>query len=255
MDVILFASILIRVIAIVWSVYLIRKLRDWRMGFLTLMFTLMALRQIFTVSHSFEGWYLSLPTHTDEIPGLIVSILSLVIVIAFERIIEDQKIKSQSLHDKSTMLDLYKDYFEAATSGLFVFDNEVKLINVNNETCRMHGYTREEMLALQPTEFVHPDSHHLFKKYIETARKGEVFHEIAKDVCKDGRIIDVEVEGIMASVDNQNYFIASLIDITEKIKAQKALQESEDKYRSIVEATCEWIWEIDVHGCHTYSNN
>ena len=101
MDVILFASILIRVIAIVWSVYLIRKLRDWRMGFLTLMFTLMALRQIFTVSHSFEGWYLSLPTHTDEIPGLIVSILSLVIVIAFERIIEDQKIKSQPLHDKS----------------------------------------------------------------------------------------------------------------------------------------------------------
>ena len=255
MDVILISSILIRFVAMAWSIYLIRKLRDWRMGFLTLMVTLMAMRQIFTVANSFDGWYLSIPSHSDEIPGLIVSILSLVIVIAFERIIEDQKTREKSLHDKSKLLELYKDYFEVATSGLFVFDNEVKLINVNNETCRMHGYTREEMLALEPMEFVHPDSHHLFKKYIDTARLGKVFHDIAQDVCKDGRVIDVEVEGIMASVDNKNYFIASLIDITERVKAQKALQESEEKYRSIVEATDEWIWEIDIYARHTYSNN
>ena len=42
-------SIAIRILAVVWSVLLLRHIRDWRIGFLTLMFTLMALRQLLTL--------------------------------------------------------------------------------------------------------------------------------------------------------------------------------------------------------------
>ena len=43
-------------------------------------------------------------------------------------------------------------------------------------------------------------------------------------------------------------------DITELKRAEEALRESEEKYRSIVETTSEWIWEIDLKGMHTFSN-
>ncbi|MBN2521880.1 MAG: PAS domain S-box protein [Bacteroidales bacterium] len=43
-------------------------------------------------------------------------------------------------------------------------------------------------------------------------------------------------------------------DITEHKHAEEALRESEEKYRSIVETTTEWIWEIDLMGMHTFSN-
>jgi PAS domain S-box-containing protein len=43
-------------------------------------------------------------------------------------------------------------------------------------------------------------------------------------------------------------------DITERKRVEEALRASEEKFRSIVETTGEWIWEMDVEGRMTYNN-
>jgi PAS domain S-box-containing protein len=40
----------------------------------------------------------------------------------------------------------------------------------------------------------------------------------------------------------------------ERHRIQRALRESEERFRSIVEATEDWVWEVDAHLRHTYSN-
>jgi PAS domain S-box-containing protein len=37
-------------------------------------------------------------------------------------------------------------------------------------------------------------------------------------------------------------------------KAERALFESEAKFRALVESTSDWIWEVDENGCYTYSS-
>lgn len=37
-------------------------------------------------------------------------------------------------------------------------------------------------------------------------------------------------------------------------QAEKALKESEDRFRSLVESTSDWIWEIDRNGIYTYAS-
>jgi len=44
-------------------------------------------------------------------------------------------------------------------------------------------------------------------------------------------------------------------DITERKQSEEALKLSEEKFRSIVETTAEWIWELNAERRYIYSNN
>ena len=44
-------------------------------------------------------------------------------------------------------------------------------------------------------------------------------------------------------------------DVTVSKMAAEGLRESEEKYRSLVEATSDWIWEVDNDGVYTYTNS
>jgi PAS domain S-box-containing protein len=37
-------------------------------------------------------------------------------------------------------------------------------------------------------------------------------------------------------------------------RAERALQESEERFRSLAETTSDWIWEVDRNGCYTYTS-
>ena len=43
-------------------------------------------------------------------------------------------------------------------------------------------------------------------------------------------------------------------DITDQVKAEGALRESEQRFRDITEHAAEWIWEVDPEGRYTYSS-
>lgn len=48
------------------------------------------------------------------------------------------------------------------------------------------------------------------------------------------------------------HFIAFTHDITEHKRVQDALKRSEERFRSLVETTSDWIWEVDEQGKYTY---
>jgi PAS domain S-box-containing protein len=43
-------------------------------------------------------------------------------------------------------------------------------------------------------------------------------------------------------------------DITERKQAEETLKDSEEKFRSLVESTSDWIWEINRNGVYTYAS-
>ncbi len=59
-------------------------------------------------------------------------------------------------------------------------------------------------------------------------------------------------EARITPVADAGEFIAIIRDITETRRAALALEESEARYRSLVESTPDWVWEVDAAGRYTY---
>jgi len=53
---------------------------------------------------------------------------------------------------------------------------------------------------------------------------------------------------------NLSEIVGYIQDITDRKAAEDALRKSEERYRSLIETTNDWIWEIDESFCFTYSS-
>ncbi|HET9496396.1 MAG TPA: GAF domain-containing protein [Chloroflexia bacterium] len=119
----------------------------------------------------------------------------------------------------------YYGVFQATTDGLVINDLEGHVVEVNPEFCAMHGYTREEMIAMDPTGFVHPDSHEQLRQFFETVARGEQFYCEAMDVRKDGTPFHVEVYGTSFMYKGEPHILGVVRDITERAHARELLEQ------------------------------
>ncbi len=59
---------------------------------------------------------------------------------------------------------------------------------------------------------------------------------------------------ITTSPLKDNRFVTTFFDITERKKAEKALINSEERFKQVVETSGVWIWEVDTEGLYTYAS-
>ncbi|TWT32716.1 PAS domain S-box protein [Blastopirellula retiformator] len=115
----------------------------------------------------------------------------------------------------------YRAIFEAAVNGFFLYSLEGELVDVNPAACRIHGYTREEMLAMDPREFIHPDSHLTFEEFLKTVAAGKRFEAPAIGIRKDGGVFYADVIGVPYEADGRRLALGTVLDVTESRMAAK----------------------------------
>ncbi len=110
----------------------------------------------------------------------------------------------------------FKAYFDASSSGIFVYGEDGSLLDINAAGCRMHGFSREEMLAMDPREFIAAETHHVFDAFREAVSRGERFHGEALGIRKDGSTFDAEIEGELIDVNGAQLLFSSVIDVSQR---------------------------------------
>ena len=120
----------------------------------------------------------------------------------------------------------YRGIFETVTDGIGIFDIETgKLLASNPAYYTMHGYTYDEFIQLNPLEYIHPNSHHLFGECINAVKSGQPYSCLGTDIRKDGTLLDIEAKGIPYLLNNKPCILSVVQDITERKRTLEALSQ------------------------------
>ena len=149
-------------------------------------------------------------------------------VLAMVEDVTEQRLAEQALQQSE---ERYRVIFNNISDGLSVHDHDGRFLEVNPADCTMHGYTKEEMMALTVPEMVHRDCLNVFEEYKEAIEKTGFYQGEVTQFRKDGSVIHVEVKGTRITLDHKKYFLAIVRDITERKRTEAEL----NKYREHLE--------------------
>lgn len=150
----------------------------------------------------------------------------------------------------------YRAVFEASGTALVLYGADSQVRMINGATERMMGLGREVVEGMRKwTEFIHPeDLANLVERH--RLRQEDPSRDLGRVECRvfdsKGELhwVDISVEAILGT----DLRVASLADRTEFRQALQALQESERRFRQIMETCQEGIWTSDIAGRTTFAN-
>ena len=152
----------------------------------------------------------------------------------------------------------FKTSVENSLAGIFQVGHDFRFEYMNDRLCDIVGRTRSELLGHDFREFLHPDSVDLVADRYVKRQRGENVPSIYefKIIRKDGASRDVEITSTtMMGRDGKMNTIAQLLDITEEVESKRALEESERRYRDLVETMDDGLAMDDENGVITYIND
>lgn len=134
----------------------------------------------------------------------------------------------------------FRALVENAPEAIVVFDVITeRYINVNQNAVRLFGGTRSELLTKGPLDHC-PEfqpsgakSSTLMRKYIQDALHGRIPVFEWQYIGADGVEIPCEMRLLLLRDANTYQIRGSITNISERLRAQQALKESEQKYRSL----------------------
>lgn len=152
----------------------------------------------------------------------------------------------------------YRSMFNAANDAIFVHELATgAIVDVNERMCEMYGCTVEQARHLTVGDFssnVTPYTEQEAGELVQKAASGapQVFEWHAKKLT--GELFWVEVSLRPVSISGDACVIAIVRDITERMMAQQALAESEQRFRNLADTAPVMIWISDDQKSCTYLN-
>jgi PAS domain S-box-containing protein len=123
---------------------------------------------------------------------------------------------------------------------------------VNQRFCELVGYSAKELLNMTFRELTHPEDRELGMDQLRgmTAGTGDVYDVEKRYVHRDGRLIWVRVTASLVhdAAGRPFRLVATVLDVSVQRAAAAEIQQSEHRFRALVDATAQIVWRASANG-------
>jgi len=161
------------------------------------------------------------------------------LMLALARDVTERKRAEKTLKESEERFKLLVD---EALEGIALSEKGV-ILDVSERFCEMFGYESDEVVGMPLTDFVESEDQGVIAR--RNSSGGMKTYE-ARGIRKDGTVFPLEVRPKKIPYRGRQVYVSSLLDLTERYRAQDALKQSEQLYRTVVEQAAENIFLIDI---------
>ncbi|MHB8162923.1 MAG: PAS domain S-box protein [Methanoregula sp.] len=150
-----------------------------------------------------------------------------------------------AVKEANQQIHLLAGLIDISPASVTVHDADGKFLYANQRTFTLHGYTREEFMALNLHEIDVPLSEELINQRIESLKMtGEASFDV-EHFRKDGSRLPLHVTAKITRWNDREVIMSVAMDLSERIKAERILFESEEKFRKLFEQSNDAIFIAD----------
>ena len=147
--------------------------------------------------------------------------------------ITERKRAEKALRESETR---FRALSENALAGVYIIQDG-HLTYVNKSFAALFGYVPDELIGADPLVVIHPDDRALARENIRRRMTGEI--RTVQYECqgrrKNGETNHIEIFGARIDLDERPALVGTVIDITERKRAETVLQESEQTARRMAQ--------------------
>ncbi len=180
-------------------------------------------------------------------------------IIGYQGTIRDTTKQKQADEEIRRVTAFLDSIVENIPDMIFVKDaRELRFILFNRAGEELLGYSRDKMLGKNDYDFFTKDQADFFtekdRDVLHTCRIADIPEEPIQTQYKGVRILHTKKVPILNQRGEPAYLLGISEDITEHKRREKLLSFSEERFRSLVETTSDWLWETDAQGMYTYAS-
>jgi PAS domain S-box-containing protein len=142
----------------------------------------------------------------------------------------------------------YRSLLEGLYESILVH-RDTKILYVNPACEKVLGYSRDALLGQSILLLVPPEFQEMVTGAVRKRMAGKTFEPYELDLIRrDGSRIPVLMSGNLVDFEGAPASINLIIDISARKRAETALQESEKKYRAVIESIQDVFYRTDTRG-------
>jgi PAS domain S-box-containing protein len=149
----------------------------------------------------------------------------------------------------------YRLLFQSTPHAMWVYDvDTLRFLDVNDMAIAQYGYSCDEFLAMTIKDIRPPSAVPQLLENISQTSEAVGLSGVWTHRKKDGTLIEVEISSHAIVLHGHRARSVIAHDVTERLKAQQALRQSEELFRGMAETMPQIVWTARPDGWRDYYN-